>query len=240
MKKVVKVAKIIVDVLCWILIAILVIAMVMTLNARLTGSNPSLFGYSVYRVSSGSMEPELMVGDVILSKKIDDPMTLKVGDIVTFKGKGELSGKLITHEVIVAPTEEDGKIMLQTQGVANDVPDTPIEADRLVSVMITKLGFMNVFYDVFYSPWGLLIIIGLILIVFIDELILFIKSLTGTKSAKEGDDINEIIDRLQKEKAEELLEEKKAKELAEEIEKENKENSEKESNDEDDLNGEDK
>lgn len=210
MKKAFKVVKIIVDVLCWILIAVLAVAMIMTLNARFTGSEPSIFGYSIYRVSSPSMEPELNVGDVILSKNIDDPMTLKVGDVVTYRGRGDMSGKLITHKIIVAPTEEDGKIMLQTQGIANEIPDNPIEAQRLVSVMITKLGFMNVFYDVFYSPWGLLIIIGLILIIFIDELIVFIKSFTGTKSAKEGEDINEIIDRLQREKAEELAAEKEA------------------------------
>ena len=198
MKKAFKVVKIIVDVLCWILIALLAVAMIMTLNARFTGSEPSIFGYSIYRVSSPSMEPELNVGDVILSKNIDDPMTLKVGDVVTYRGRGDMSGKLITHKIIVAPTEEDGKIMLQTQGVANNTPDDPIEAQRLVSVMITKLGFMNVFYDVFYSPWGLLIIIGLILIIFIDELIV------------EGDDINEIIDRLQREKAEEIAAEKEA------------------------------
>ena len=210
MRKAFKVVKIIVNVLCWILIAVLVVAMIMTLNARFTGSEPSIFGYSIYRVSSSSMEPELNVGDVILSKNIDDPMTLKVGDVVTYRGRGDMSGKLITHKIIVAPTEEDGKIMLQTQGVANEIPDNPIEAQRLVSVMITKLSFMNVFYDAFYSPWGLLIVIGLILIIFIDELIVFIKSFTGTKSAKEGDDINEIIDRLQREKAEEFAAEKEA------------------------------
>lgn len=200
------------NIICWMLVVILVLTLIVFFISRINGSTPSVFGYSIYRVSSGSMEPELMVGDVILGKEVSDATEIKAGDIVTYKGSGGMSGELITHEVIVAPTMEDGKLMLQTQGVANDIPDEPIEADRVVSVMVMKLPFMNKFYNFFLSPWGLLIIIGLIILVFIDELIVFIKSFTGTKSADESENINEIIERLQAEQLEKEVKEKEAKE----------------------------
>jgi len=198
MKKVIKVVKNVFDVLSWILIAVLVASVIISMIAKINGTAPSVFGYSVYRVSSGSMEPELMVGDVILGKKVDDPMTIKEGDIVTYKGSGSLKGKLITHKVIVAPVENNGVISLQTKGVANNVPDAPITADRVVSVVVKEVAFLTAFYNFFFSPWGLLSLIALIILVFIDELIAMVKTLAGLDTPKRKDkaDINDIIDRI--------------------------------------------
>lgn len=201
MKKALKIGKKIFDVLCWVVIAVLVISVIISVVSRFMGTNPSLFGYSVFRVSSGSMSPELEVGDVILGKSVDDPMNIKVGDIVTYKGSGELSGKFITHKVIVAPEEVDGEIMLQTKGVANEIADSPINADRVVSVVISELKFLESFYNFFFSPWGLLAIIALIIIVFIDEVIVIIKNLTGNDVKREKKDINDIIGRIKNEDA---------------------------------------
>lgn len=198
MKKVLKVAKKFFDVLCWIIVAVLVISVVVSIISRVNGTMPSFFGYSVSRVSSGSMSPQLEVGDVILGKSVDNPMSIKVGDIVTYKGSGELQGKFITHQVIVAPQEENGEIMLQTKGIANDIPDAPINFDRIVSIVICEVPFLKAFYNFFFSPWGLLAVIALIILVFIDELVVLIKALTGSHS-EESKDINDIINRMQTE-----------------------------------------
>lgn len=202
MRKALKIGKKIFDILSWILIAVLVLTVIFTVVSRINNSTPSLFGYSIYRVSSGSMSPELEVGDVILGKAVDDPMEITVGDIVTYEGRGELSGKLITHKVIVAPHEEEGIIKLQTKGVANEIPDSPINVDRVVSVVITKVEFLTAFYDFFFSPWGLLTAIALIILVFIDELIIMAKTIAGFDKTQKPKSIDEIIDRMQNENAE--------------------------------------
>lgn len=194
-----KVFRIFRTVLCWLCIALLLIVVISLVTAKIQGSYPSVFGYSIYRVSSGSMEPELEVGDVILGKSVKDPMEIKVGDVVTFKGSGELSGMLITHQVIVAPAEEDGVIMLQTKGIANDIPDSPINADRVVSVVVCELEFLEHFYNFFFSPWGLLTIIALIILVFIDEVIAIIRNVKGYDVKREKKDINDIIGRIKSE-----------------------------------------
>ena len=206
MKKVVKVLKKIFDVLCWITVIILVASVVISFIAHLRGTVPTVFGYSVYRVSSGSMSPELEVGDVILGKSVENPAELKVGDVVTYQGSGEMTGELITHEVIVAPQEENGELMLQTKGIANEVPDSPISADKVVSVMVCEVPFLSALYNFFFSPWGLLAIIGLIILVFIDELIVMIKTLTGNDTKAKPKDINEIIGRMQNEDAQQETE----------------------------------
>lgn len=195
------------NVLCWLIIIILVSIVVFVLISRVKGEPPVLFGYSIYRVSSPSMSPELLEGDVILDEVVKDPKTLKVGDNITYMGSGETAGKLITHKIIVAPMYEDGKLMLQTQGIANEVPDKPISVDRIKGKMVCKLTFLNAVYDVFISPWGLIILIALVILIFIDEIIVIVRILTNNdKSAKDAENINDIIDRLQTEKLKEQAE----------------------------------
>ncbi|MBQ8572018.1 MAG: signal peptidase I [Ruminococcus sp.] len=204
MKKALKIIKKCFDIFSWILIAVLVVSVAFSLISRINGTNPSVFGYSVYRVSSGSMRPELEVGDVILGKSVKDPMSIKVGDVVTYKGRGELAGKLITHKVIEAPEEVDGEIVLRTKGVANEVADAPINADRVVSVVVCEIEFLAAFYNYFFSPWGLLTVIALIILVFIDELIAMIKTITKNDVKIEKKSIDDIIVRIQNENSSEF------------------------------------
>lgn len=193
--------KIIKNIICWALIIVLTFAVVYFLSAKINGGIPSLFGYSVLRVSSGSMEPRLSVGDVILSKEVSSPDELEVGDVITYYGSGALDGYFITHEVIKVPYEnEEGVIMLQTKGTANEIPDNEISFSRVHSEMIFELPFLSAIFNVFFSPWGLLIFIGLIILIFLDEIINLIKYLVyGEKAADEREDINEIIERLESE-----------------------------------------
>lgn len=193
MNKIVKIGKLALDILCWAVIVLLLVTVVYSTASKLMGTYPSVFGYSILRVSSPSMEPQLSVGDIILGKSVNSPENIKVGDTVTYRGSGELTGMYITHKVIVAPYYENGKLMLQTQGVANSTPDTPILAESVSSVVVCKLSFLNGFYNFFYSPWGLITVIALVIIIFIDELIRLVKALLGVGENKPADDINEII-----------------------------------------------
>lgn len=196
MKKALSIFKKITDILSWVIIGVLVLSIVFSLIAKFNGSIPSAFGYTLCRVSSGSMEPELEVGDVILGKSNFDPASLKVGDVVTYKGSGELSGFFITHEVIVAPEMQDGVLMLQTKGTANLIPDSPISVDRVVSVVVCEVEFLNHFYNFFLSPWGLITIVFLIILVFIDEVIALIRGISGKPIKNNPERIEDIIDRV--------------------------------------------
>lgn len=222
--KVFRIIKLIKNIICWTLIAVLVFTLVVFFMSRINGSTPSVFGYSIFRVSSGSMEPELMVGDIILDKTVDNPEDLKVGDVITFKSS-DYGDLLVTHKVIKAPYEENGKLMLQTKGIANEVEDKPISVDNVKGIMICKVDYLDTVYNVFLSPWGLLILIALIVIIFFDEIITIVKILTNNdKSVKDADNINEIIDRLHAEKLKEQAE--KVKEQSEKYEEKSKKDSE--------------
>ncbi len=58
---------------------------------------PYLFGYRSLTVLSGSMEPTLRVGDVVVVREVP-PLSVKVGDIVSFRDPTDFS-RLITHRV---------------------------------------------------------------------------------------------------------------------------------------------
>ncbi|MCH5299135.1 MAG: signal peptidase I [Ruminococcus sp.] len=187
---------------CWVLIGVLAISMIVFFVTKINGGTPTVFGYSIQRVSSGSMEPELMVGDAILSKEVGDAGSLREGDIITFQGGAQYGNNRVTHRIIRGPRTVDGKVVLQTKGDANEVADEEITADDVLSKYIGKIDILTRLYELFLSPWGLIIFVGLLLIIFFDELINIVRILTGNYPDEDEESISEIIERIQREEAE--------------------------------------
>ncbi|MGN0441484.1 MAG: signal peptidase I [Acutalibacteraceae bacterium] len=170
MKKKTSVLKKISNVLLVVVIFILAGVIALTVITRITGNTPTLFGYSIFRVTTGSMEPELMIGDVILTKEIDDVNSLQVGDVITYQGTvGEYTNMMITHKIVKAPYEDNGNTYVITKGVANDVEDQPVEASHIISKFVCKIPFLDLLYSFFLTPWGLLTAIVLIFVAFAGE-----------------------------------------------------------------------
>ena len=170
MKKKKSILKRISNVILIIVIFILAFVIALTVFTRITGNTPSLFGYSIFRVSTGSMEPELMIGDVILTKEVDDVNSLQVGDVITYRGTiGEYTNMMITHKIVRAPYVENGKTYVITKGVANDIEDQPVEVSQISSKLVCKIPFLDWLYSFFLTPWGLLTAIILIIVAFAGE-----------------------------------------------------------------------
>ena len=173
MKKLKKISSVIGTILLVVLIAVVVVMF----DARISGEAPSIFGYQVFRVSSESMEPELMVGDVILVKEatVED---IKKGDIVTYKGEeGTFAGKMITHKMLEDPQYVDGRYVFHTSGIYNGaLPDPDWYEDQLVGEYVRKLPFVDKVYTFFLTPYGLIAFIVVIMVLFGYEMIALILS----------------------------------------------------------------
>lgn len=78
------------------LIIVTVILAFTIVSAKVSGKDPSVFGYQIKTVLSGSMEPEIQTGSIILNKKTNSE-TLKEGDVVTFLTEENI---LVTHRII--------------------------------------------------------------------------------------------------------------------------------------------
>ena len=127
-----------------ILIALLMLIMILTLILRISGSKFNLFGLNVYYIATPSMEPDLKVGDVILSKNIKDYSKLEIGDIISYNGEeGSYKGKLITHQIIDIK-EENGKYIFITKGTnKNSTVDPDVREDQVVSKMLFEIPLIG-------------------------------------------------------------------------------------------------
>ena len=130
------------------------------------GKAPSVFGFSVLQVTSGSMEPEIPVGGIVIVRKVK-PDSLKVGDVISFYSNDvDISGKVNTHRIIEIKQSESGEKIFRTKGDANEYADTAavFEID-LVGKMIMNLGSVGgSVFDVLRNPTIILIFIVLPLI----------------------------------------------------------------------------
>jgi signal peptidase I len=77
---------------------------------------PTIFGLQSFTVLSGSMEPAIGTGDVIVVRKIE-PLEAKIGDVVTFRSPDEPT-KMITHRVVKVDVSS-GLVRFVTRGDAN-------------------------------------------------------------------------------------------------------------------------
>lgn len=87
------------------------------------GEAPSIAGYTVFRITTGSMEPTYPVDTLILVKKTD-PSEIKAGDVISFySADPALDGAVNTHRV--TEVQNDGThLSFKTKGDANNVEDT--------------------------------------------------------------------------------------------------------------------
>ncbi len=143
-------------VLASLLIIIEIFAILFIVVGKMSGNTPTIFGHQMYVIVSPSMEPEINVGDVIISEKYDGG-ELEVGQVVTYYGtKGDVAGKMITHKIV----EIDGDKIV-TQGVANSNPDPSIRRDEVRSVMKRNTVVLSAVYRVISAPAGFICLIVL-------------------------------------------------------------------------------
>lgn len=123
---------------------------------------PEIFGYSQYIVTSGSMEPLLPTGAIILVKEQPE---YGLGDVVAFRS----GGAVITHRLVGTVS---GQFI--TQGDANNTEDPELLAPENIlgkvqcvvggpRAVAVAIGKMTLF---FRTPLGLLLLlaVGLLLI----------------------------------------------------------------------------
>jgi len=150
---------------------VFIISLIFVLFTRISGNTASIFGYSLLRVETGSMEPDLKVGSIILVKKVD-PETLEKGDVITYYGQETpVKGQLVTHQIYEEPRIEDGKYYFITKGLKNTLPDPVFDESQLFGEVKFKIPLLGTLYDFFSKPLGLIAFFAIMIIAFSTELI---------------------------------------------------------------------
>lgn len=121
--------------------------------------NISFFGFRIYRVASGSMEPYLKVNDIIIIKKSN---YYKVNDIITYK----VDKEYITHRIIEIDNEK-----IITKGDFNNTEDDPINKSDIKGKLFYKFKYFGFICYLFSKPKTIVFafIIGMIITILIPD-----------------------------------------------------------------------
>lgn len=103
----------------------------------------NFFGYTAFKVVSGSMADTINIGDIVIVKIEKDKSNINVNDIIVFKQ----DEYIITHRVI----NIDGDKIL-TKGDANNTEDKTIERKQIIGKVTKVLTNINIWKKVFTSP----------------------------------------------------------------------------------------
>ena len=118
---------------------------------------PQAFGYRAMTIMSGSMEPVLPTGAVVLQERID-PLDARVGDIVTFQSPE--ADVLMTHRVRDRRVIE-GRVNFITKGDANNTTEewtVPVDGSLgRVEFVVPGVGYLLVWTR---TPAGRIALVG--------------------------------------------------------------------------------
>lgn len=101
----------------------------------------SFGGYMMFRVVTGSMEPTVPTGALLISRRTDVAQ-IQPGDIICFRTREvQIAGRIVTHRVVEKLEAADGSILLRTRGDANPVSDSYlVDADNMIGRVIWHTG----------------------------------------------------------------------------------------------------
>ncbi len=119
------------------------IIFVSVLNAK-DGEVPSVFGFSVMKIQTGSMEPEYKTGSVIITRKVA-PEKLEVGDVISFYvSAGNIVDQVNTHRIEEIQYIKSDLRQFVTKGDANQsVDEYPVYQTKVIGKVVLNLGVIS-------------------------------------------------------------------------------------------------
>ncbi len=146
----------------WAVLILSAVLLVFIMSAKLRGEVPKIFGYSVMRIVSGSMEPEIPKDSYILVKETA-PEDIKKSDIICFYSDDPMIyGFPNTHRVVEEPyVGEDGDYHYVTAGDNSHGNDSvSARGERLIGRYVGQIGVLNALESLFTGRSALIVILS--------------------------------------------------------------------------------
>lgn len=154
------VLKVISNVAFTLFMILMIFLIFITAQSRFTGQEPSLFGYRMYIVDSGSMIPTLPINSIIIVNE-SIGSEIEQGDIVTYYAGS--SNTRVTHRVVEVLENDEGFI---TRGDANNTEDPNIlDKDRIIGKLAFSIPFVGVVFRALSTELGIAILVGVLLLI---------------------------------------------------------------------------
>jgi signal peptidase len=169
--------------ICVLLSLVIIVNVTMIVKSYLYPDKvPDFMGYKPFIVLSGSMEPTILTGDIVLTK-ITAAEDIAQNDIITFRVDRETA---VTHRVTEV-VEEDGKVTFLTKGDANVGSDaTVITPEMLEGKYLGRVGGLGHLAIFLQTPMGLLIFVVTPLCLFI-VYDMVMRGRRGRKNSREAE-----------------------------------------------------
>ena len=135
------------------------------LRAKRENKVPAFFGYSFSVVVTGSMEPDIRVGELLVVRETEMDRVEVGNDVLFISRSGPVEGEAIVHRVIEKGTDGNG-IYFRTEGVNNGgVPDSDrVYEDNYVGKAVWHSVFWGKIFG-FLSNVEVLMMIAVLVIV---------------------------------------------------------------------------
>ena len=150
--------------LCAVALIAVSIFVLMTVVMTPAGQVPQVMSFSILQVLTGSMEPAIPEGSMLLIRQAD-PYTLEKGDIISFYSPDpSLDGALNTHRIVGVETSDEG-LRFITKGDANFLEDQqPVNAGDVVGKVIYSSPALGKLVRLVSNPlvFGLAILLPLL------------------------------------------------------------------------------
>ena len=139
-----------ISILVTILLILAVLVCLYVVVQVLSNGYVNIGGFMMFRVVTGSMEPTIHVGALLVTQEVDIT-TIQVNDIVCFRTQeAAIWGKIVTHRVVNMAALADGGVLLETKGDANLVADGYyVSRDNFVGKVVWYTGDDSMLASIF-------------------------------------------------------------------------------------------
>ena len=157
-----KAFKLIEGVLSTLLTVALIITLISVFSAQMRGEVPSILGFCILKVVSGSMEDTIPTGVYILVRHVR-PEDVRRDDIICFYSEDpKIYGYPNTHRVVEDPIKTENGYEYVTMGDANLKPDDyNATSDKLIGRYVKSLPRLTAVASFFTGNYSLLFIMGI-------------------------------------------------------------------------------
>jgi len=165
-----------------------IVIIILIAGLLLSSLIPMPGNFKVKVVKSGSMEPFIKTGGIVVIAPSSD---YKVGDVITF-GKDTKTQIPTTHRIVQIDGTGDNRIFT-TKGDANDAPDpTTTRFSDIEGKLLFTVPYLGYILDFAKRPIGFALLVGVpALIIIFDEIGKIIKEIKNIRRKKKALDATE-------------------------------------------------
>ena len=154
--------------LCVLLIPLLIVNVTMIIQSYANKDEvPSFLGVTPLIVLSGSMEPQILEGELIFSTHID-PDDVREEMVISFFDPLSTTGTIVTHKVVEIIDDGDGTVSWRTRGINNNSNDSAlVPEENLVGRYRFGIPFAGYVAMFMQSTPGLVVCVAVPLVLFV-------------------------------------------------------------------------